>query len=86
MQSLGGEHFLEKCRRDILSNKRGGLNMFGDDSGLFADPFRIFHTIFRVGLKIFSGAISFCRCATLRDHQENAGCYLREDGFAESAC
>ena len=57
------KNFSKSAGEKFLSGVRG-LNIFGQHSDRFSDPFRVFQTIsdFRIDLNVL-GAVSFCRRA-----------------------
>ena len=61
----GGEKLFEKCGWNIFKRPERGLNIFKHVSGRFSDLFSRFSIPFSYQFKLFSGAVSFCRRATL---------------------
>ena len=72
MQILGGEkllEFVESAGEIFSSGLRGAKNVSNTFRIIFWIFFRVSQTVFRIDLKVFSGAISFCRRAALSKPQ-----------------
>ena len=69
VQILGGEKLFKILRSAgeiFLSGLRGAKYFSNTFRIVFSDLFRVFQTVFRIDLKVFSRAISFCRHAALK--------------------
>ena len=59
--------------RDFKRHERG-LKLIGHVSDRFSDLVRVFQTLLRMKLNIFSGAVSFCRRAALMKEAAHTAC------------
>ena len=74
---MGGEKFLVGLR---------GLNIFQSRFGSFSDPFSRFSNRFSYRFKLFSGAVSFCTRAALKNEEKKSGEKIREKNPTAQKC